>query len=223
VSYYKFLLPSGLGVFSGYDWRGSAGFWVDADGPVGCRAGIHACRVEDLPYWLADDLWRIELDGPVTAYENKVVAGRGRLGEKVEEWTGQAALEFSAACVGRVAYHAAAELRDVGLASMAEDIDAAVRRFAEGGEWDALTECAAECVQVPVRHPGSAANLLSAYIGDALESFRDDPPAAAAYIAARAASQRSGSVGDDPYLDERRWQAFWLAGRLGLPAPSVAP
>ncbi len=76
-----------------------------------------------------------------------------------------------------------------------------------------------------MQDPGSTANLLSAYVIDALESLDVDPPAALAYIAARAANQRSAILGDaahldDPYLDERRWQASWLATRLGLPTPA---
>ncbi len=74
-------------------------------------------------------------------------------------------------------------------------------------------------VEAAVRNPHSTANLLSAYVIDALESLDKDPPAAVAYIGARAANQRSVITGDDPYLDERCWQALWLATRLSLPLP----
>ncbi|WP_322760019.1 hypothetical protein [Frankia sp. Cr2] len=238
MSYYKFLRPSGTSPFTGYAWGAMPGRWVEAGVNVGvgvgdvagdvvpCRDGIHACRVEDLPYWLTEELWRIDLDGPLVIHENKVVAGRGRLGARVEEWTRAAAREFSVACVCRVAHHAAAELRDAGLAAFAERLEAAAAAFGRNGKADALDEHARAGIEAAVRDLGSTANLLSAYVIDALESLDVDPPAALAYIAARAANQRSAILGDtayldDPYLDERRWQARWLATRLGLPAPAL--
>ncbi|WP_131746939.1 hypothetical protein [Frankia sp. Cppng1_Ct_nod] len=216
MSYYKFLRPSGEGVFTGYDWVGSGGNWIDAGSPVSCQAGIHACRVEDLPYWLAEGLWRIDLAGQIVTYKNKVAASRGRLGARVEGWTTRTAREFSVACVGRVAQHAAAELRDTSMWSLAESVEAAVRVFVEDGDAVGLKLRALEGAAVPVHYRGSSANLLSAYITDALESLDAYPPAMLAYIAARAASQRRVSPSGDPYLDERRWQASWLATRLGL-------
>ncbi|WP_165037019.1 hypothetical protein, partial [Candidatus Protofrankia californiensis] len=69
MSYYKFLRPSGTSPFTGYAWGAVAGTWVEADATVPCRAGIHACRVEDLPYWLAEKLWRIDLDDPLVVHE----------------------------------------------------------------------------------------------------------------------------------------------------------
>ncbi|WP_322750340.1 MULTISPECIES: hypothetical protein [unclassified Frankia] len=246
MSYYKFLRPAGTGPFTGYDWGTVPGTWVDAEVNAGagdvvpCRDGIHACRVEDLPYWLTEELWRIDLDGPLVIHENKVVARRGRLGTRVEQWTRAAAREFSVACVCRVAYHAAAELRGAGLAALAESIEAAAAAFGQNGigqkgKGDTLDEHARAGIEAAVQDPGSTANLLSAYVIDALESLDVDPPAALAYIAARAANQRSAILGDaahldaahldavhldDPYLDERRWQASWLATRLGLPTPA---
>ncbi|WP_239381737.1 hypothetical protein [Frankia sp. CIT1] len=223
MSYYKFLRPAGTGPFTGYPWGATRGRWVQASPAMPCKAGIHACRVEDLPYWLTEELWRIDLDEPLIIGANKVVARRGRLGMRVAEWTGETAREFSVACVCRVAHHAGAELRDAGLPSLAEDIEAAAAAFAQAGRGDVLDAPARAGAEAPVREPGSTANLLSAYVIDALESLDADPPAAVAYIGARAANQRSAVMESDPYVTERRWQALWLATRLGLPAPFPQP
>jgi hypothetical protein len=60
---YKFLREGPIGPFSGFQWP-ERGVWVRTrEDPASCRAGIHACRVRDLPWWLANELWEIELDG----------------------------------------------------------------------------------------------------------------------------------------------------------------
>jgi hypothetical protein len=97
---YKFLAPGAVGPFSGFAW-GEPGRWVEADGePAACRSGIHACRVEQLPYWLGEELWEIELDGEVVEAERKLVAARGRLRERLDSWPAAAA-ELAADCVAR--------------------------------------------------------------------------------------------------------------------------
>jgi hypothetical protein len=81
---YKFLAEGAVSPFAGFRWP--AGEWVDADGADPCRRGIHACRVQDLPFWLGTELWEIELDGDVVAQQHKVVAPRGRLVRRVDGW-----------------------------------------------------------------------------------------------------------------------------------------
>ena len=67
---YKFLRSGRIGPFSGYRWP-EPGAWVDASGTDPCRRGVHACRTADLPWWLADELWEIELvdSAPALALE----------------------------------------------------------------------------------------------------------------------------------------------------------
>ena len=75
---YKFLGAGAVGTYSGFAWP--VGEWVDVDLPlVPSRRGVHACRVLDLPYWLDDELWVVELDGEIAEQERMVVAERGRL------------------------------------------------------------------------------------------------------------------------------------------------
>ena len=91
---YKFLAAGGIGPFTGFRWP--VGEWVEADGVDLCRDGIHACRASDLPNWIDDELWEIELDGEVVEQERKLVARRGRLVRRLEGWTPELLHDFGA-------------------------------------------------------------------------------------------------------------------------------
>src|SRR6266540_7165136 len=56
---YKFLDEEGVAPFTGFRWP--VGDWVEVDRVDPCSGGIHACRVRDLPIWMAPELWEIEL------------------------------------------------------------------------------------------------------------------------------------------------------------------
>jgi hypothetical protein len=104
VRAYKFLAEDGVGVFSRFAWplpNDGAGPWVESEVEP-CRAGIHACRVDDLPYWAAATLYEIELDGTVEELAVKVVAPRGRLLRRVEGWGPGAQEEYAEMCLARV-------------------------------------------------------------------------------------------------------------------------
>jgi hypothetical protein len=96
---YKFLTTGAVGRFTGFGW--AAGSWVEAASADPCRAGIHACRVRDLPIWLDDELWEIELAGDVVAGDRKIVATRGRLTKRIDRWTPELAREFGRSCAQR--------------------------------------------------------------------------------------------------------------------------
>ena len=98
---YKFLRPGAVGPFSGYRW--TPGEWVDADDATLCVRGVHACRIRDLPHWIAQELWEVELDGQVREEERKLVADRGRLTHRVEGWHREAGRRFAVACAERTA------------------------------------------------------------------------------------------------------------------------
>jgi hypothetical protein len=88
---WKFLDEYGMSIFSQYKWvlpePGQVGEWVDADGPVElCRHGIHACRADDLIWWIHTQLWEIELDGDIEEGEYLVAAPRARLVRSVTGW-----------------------------------------------------------------------------------------------------------------------------------------
>jgi hypothetical protein len=98
VTAYKFLRPGRLAPFSAFPWPVET--WVAAE-PDPCASGIHACAVEDLPYWLHAELWEIELDAP-TRHERKLVAPRGRLTRRVDAWDAAAQQDFRKLCEARV-------------------------------------------------------------------------------------------------------------------------
>jgi hypothetical protein len=129
---YKFLRPHAVGPFSGFRWPlptgGAPGRWVTAPGRLQpCLNGVHACRISDLPFWLTEELWRIELEGAVVEEETVVIAERGRLVSRVDEWTGETALEYADACAARARGHAAAAPDVAGYAHDAEGFAAAAR------------------------------------------------------------------------------------------------
>jgi hypothetical protein len=99
VTAYKFLAAGAVAPFTGFRWR--PGEWVEGDGVDLCRCGVHACRIRDLPLWLDDELWEVELDGTLVEQERKVVAQRGRLTRRIEGWTPDAALDFGRFCARR--------------------------------------------------------------------------------------------------------------------------
>lgn len=112
VRAFKFLAAGRIGPFSGAEWPapagGRPGGWIEAAGPLAvCRVGIHACQAADLPRWLDEELWAVELDAPVAA-ATKLVAARGRLLRRLEAWDAQAAEAFRGACRERIALHAPA-------------------------------------------------------------------------------------------------------------------
>ncbi len=96
---YKFLTGDGVAPFTGFRWP--VGDWVEADRVDPCSGGIHACRVRDLPIWMAPELWEIELDGEVVERERKLVAARGRLLARVSGWNDELLEGFAHFCAGR--------------------------------------------------------------------------------------------------------------------------
>jgi len=98
---YKFTRAGGRSPFTGFEWP--FGDWVDVQGEIGlCASGIHACRVEALPRWVDDELWRIELDGIALEHEGLLVARRGRLVARVEEWNAETSRELARSCAAQV-------------------------------------------------------------------------------------------------------------------------
>jgi hypothetical protein len=119
---YKFLAETGVGRFSEARWplpeAGKPGAWLSAGGPISpCVRGIHAARVEKLPYWLDRQLFQVELDGALVETESALVSERGRLVMRVDAWNDAAWAALCAFCkqrtdatFARVADEAPAEL-----------------------------------------------------------------------------------------------------------------
>jgi hypothetical protein len=212
---YKFLLAERSGPFSGATWPEKGEIEASPGKLEPCRNGVHACRVDDLPYWLDDELWEVELLGEVKKERLKLVARRGRLVRRIESWDGEMRRTFAEWCLRRVAAHAAAEARVAGLVAQAGALETA--RSPE-----AVAVAAAEAVSA-ARSAGAAkragaanAERLASYAADAVEWTTTYPPSGVAYVAAHTADSRSRAASDDAFAAERALQAQWLADHLGL-------
>jgi hypothetical protein len=203
VTAYKFLSDGAVGPFSGFRWArpsGSApGPWVEAGAPVRCRRGVHACRVDHLPWWLADELWEIELAGEVVAYPHKLAAPRGRLVRRVDGWTAAARRDYVHACAWR------ARDRAVEAAGAA-----AAERLARSSTLDEL-----ETTARALAGTDPQARIALTMAADGAQAALAELPAMGAYVAAHAARRAGGEAAMDA---ERRRQAAWLEQRLGLSA-----
>ncbi len=100
---HKFLRTDGTSPFATYRWDLpdlEPGRWVNA--PVDpCRSGIHACRMADLPFWVDDTLYEVELDREIVAGRSKLVASRGRLLRRIEPWDEELRHAYMRMCADR--------------------------------------------------------------------------------------------------------------------------
>ncbi len=102
----KFLRPGRVGPFTGVTWPPPGEWLASAEPTELCRAGVHALLAGVLATWIAEELWRVELDGGQQLTPGIVVASRGRLLGRVEAWNDQVAREFAQACAAHVRGHA---------------------------------------------------------------------------------------------------------------------
>jgi hypothetical protein len=111
---WKFTRSGAVGPFSGVAWP-PAGDWLHADGGAvtPCRSAVHACAIEDLPLWLDDELWRVELRDPVLRSHGKLAATAGRLLDRVDGWNAATAAAYADLCVARAARRVASLTGDV--------------------------------------------------------------------------------------------------------------
>ena len=182
-----------------------AGDWIDAAGHM------RACSADDLPWWLDEELWEVELEGDVQELGRALTASRARLVRRVDAWTDDVATELVAVCARRVRDEAVSALRQTGRAEDAatladaagpEEIESAATEIAGGGD-------------AAARLAGLAADVVL-YARDANGPVR--AAGVAAYVAAYAlAGGDKRAPGYQEGFDaERRWQACWLKHRLML-------
>lgn len=223
---FKFL-AAGRGLFSGFVWplpeNGTPGQWVTAALPLErCVRGIHVCRQRDLPYWLDDELWVIEVRGEILEHETMMLAEEGRLVRRVDTWDRDAALTFARTCSQRAqgfaveALRSAVRVDDAATLEGASDFDA-IREAAalimrrgssdDGGAVAFAADAAAlvrgarpEAERIPVEGDGSAtpgaiaANL--AYV--------------TAHVAGCVAGPPEGTAYERAVEREREWQRGWF-------------
>jgi hypothetical protein len=166
-----------------------------------CRTGIHACDTQHLPWWLADELWEIELEDEVQLEEHKIVARAGRLRTRIEGWTAACATQYGEACAWRARDRAAQALRIANHADAADQLATCTT----------LDEVRRTALQLAEDLPDTRISLTIARDG-AFRALSGAAPTSA-YIAAHAARRLDGPAG---YAAERSWQSRWLVERLGL-------
>jgi hypothetical protein len=163
----------------------------------------------ELPWWLEDELWEIELHGEVRREGRALHAGQARLVRRVEAWTAEVADELTAACAARVR----------------ERVVAALRREGRMVEADTVAGAAKAGIEASARALAGTAGaaLVAGLLADVLFYARDAGGGArgagtAAYIAAYAAGggDMEGPGYKAGFESERRWQVDWLVRRLEL-------
>ena len=183
---FKFLGAGAVGRFSGFSWP--PGEWVSA--PVEpCVSGLHLCRPDDLPYWLDEELWEVDVDGAVVEHFEKVVVGRARIVARIARWPDPLAGELAADCLAELERLAARE-------SEADEDSASAARLR------ALLDDARDLLGDPAATPAARARNV-AYV--------------AAYAADRARPEgRRLPPGVTPFAVERQRQAALLVRGLDL-------
>jgi hypothetical protein len=210
---FAFLAEGAVAPLTGFVWPtpkdDRRGPWVDTD--TAPSEALRGCRVGDLPYWLDDELWNIELDGALVERGHVVLAERARLLGRIDTWTDQLAWEFAGACAWRVAERAATALREEGHVEAAAPLE-------EASDLEELQRAASAAAD-----DSRPAGMLAGYASDVCFYARDAGVAArGACVAAKMtayalAGDVNDALGHDERLaKERAWQAAWLAGQLGL-------
>jgi hypothetical protein len=210
---YAFLAKGAVEPLSGFAWptpkQGERGVWVDAE--AAHDEVLRGYPAEDLPYWLDEELWNIELAGMRAERDHLLLAERARLLAWIDSWTDPLAWELVTACARRVAGQAAIALRDDGRGDEA----ARLERASDLGELERTASSAADNLGAAGRLAGSVADVCF-YARDARVGAR-----AAGVAAKMSAYALAGEVKDERGFDERltkerAWQAAWLVDRLGL-------
>jgi hypothetical protein len=231
---YKFLSPGAVGLFSRLAWPvprdARPGDWVVAEGPLEvCRNGVHACGPDDLIEWIDSELWRVELGEPVMESEAGLVASRGRLLSRVEEWDEDAARALTRDCVLRARDRAADALERAGRSADAGELRGLADPQAILERALALAGGAPPEIADPLAFAADAVAMSRGAMPDTTLLAELAPPTTAAIAAnvaftgARAAGRAhelAGGAGgfDEGYAAERAWQLGWLRARLGLAA-----
>jgi len=192
---WKFLAPGAIAPFTGARWPmplgPDPGQWLQ--GRSG--EGVHACALGDLPYWLDDELWEVELDAPIFRAAHQLVAARGRLVARIDAWPA-AQREFTGSCIERTRSRVVDELVAAGRDSEADQVRAE-------RDLDVLRDLAARVA--------ASGPFVVGYLFDAIR--RRPYPGLCAYIAANAAAAIDGQRG---YDEERGAEVAWFADGLKI-------
>jgi hypothetical protein len=214
---YKFLDGDGHSLFSGFSWPlpvdGAPGAWVETATVRPSYEGVHACRGDQLAFWLTPDLWEIELDGEVVEATHKIVAPRGRLVRRVDEWA-DVGRQHAEHCGVRARDIAVEALRRTGSGALADQLDGCA----------SLVELAGVAALVADLDPDDAVSRLVTLVGDAGRAGGAGSVVGAPFVSACAAGVAAELVGSPAdqhpaFHAERREQSVWIAPRLAAARP----
>lgn len=209
---WKFLDERSTGLFSRFAWptpdtAASPGAWVVAGDVLPCSAGVHACRIDDLSWWMSAQLWEIELDGRIVDDDRKVVAERGRLTRRIEAWQ-SIGEELSVWTVWRVRDHVVSMLDALGDARAAE-LQGATTVAELAGVADRL----GTGLDMPA---GVGLAQIVDIVGDVPHPILTCHDAARAAGHCASAIDRSAATFTAAFAAERIEQSRWIARRLAL-------
>jgi hypothetical protein len=189
---FKFLAAGTRAPFTRFRWP-SPGSWVSAPEDR-AEVWIHACRRRDLPYWLDDELWRVELEEPVREARYQIASRRARLLSRVGAWDRGLMRDYARACALRA--------RELAM----PHVPSTVREALAGAT-------ALEAIAAAAASAGPTSRAAE-YVADAANNALHVGPATTSYIAAMLASSLGGGLA--AFEAERAWQARWIGERLAL-------
>jgi hypothetical protein len=173
---------------------------------------VHACRAADLPYWLNDELWEVELQEPVVDLAYGVSSHAARLVRHVPNWSAQHLISFAEVAV-RHAHGVIAEAATQDVAKLLRSLDTIelLATLAEHGD-PAVTNLDRE-----------GAGAVMCMLGESADDLRLGRPTLAVHEAAVAVGMlAAGGTSGDPQIfeagmrKERQWQATKLQQTLQL-------
>jgi hypothetical protein len=162
---------------------------------------VHACRTEQLTWWLGAQLWEIELAGRIEVAVQGLVASRGRLVQRVNGWP-EVGPELAAWAAWRSRDAAVAQLR-------------VAQPLGDAATPDQLVAVVASLAPDPTTPAGMVLSLVA-------DNVRDLPnPVTACHSSARlggllAALRSDAGTYQSGFAAERQAQSQWLSQRLGL-------
>jgi len=232
---YKFLSSGAVGLFSRHRWPtpagGLPGDWVSVGGELRpCLNGIHACSATHLVEWLDEELWEIELEGPVLEDDGELVARAGRLTRRIEGWDEGCARAFAARCLNGTVELTAESLVKAGREREAQELSESRSRADAERQVVELARSFEDDPSSPVIFLADATRLARGgrpeLVEEAPAADLGGPTAFAlaanlgyvcAHIVAQLAEQQRAGAYEETFLAERRRQSLGLAEKLQLP------
>ena len=178
---------------------------------IACENGYHFCTIEQLPRWLSEEIYEIEVDEEILECKNKSVARSIRLTKKLN-WNEKTQRLFAADCAERVLYVFEAQFPNEDRPRKAIE---AARKFACGEiskeELSAACDAVYDAARV-VRNGATCDAACAAY--DAAYYAACAANAADAHVARAAAYYACTACGAACAAKNKEAEQKWLSERL---------